>query len=235
MIEINSVNKGDCLEVMAQIPDKSIDMIFADLPFYQEMQSFETNLKGKDKKIASYIEWNKKLVVEFDRVLKDGGNICLVNAPHYILQTIYLYLQKFVFRSQVPLIRRGSLRPAWLLGFQHNIMVMLCKGDKKIKWSGATKNHDKNFPTDVWTDITYQNGYRGKGKNNWHPEAINLEVVQRAIELNTLNGDVVLDCCAGSGTSGIACMNLGRNYILIEKEQKYIDIINKRIENYKQI
>ena len=46
---------------------------------------------------------------------------------------------------------------------------------------------------------------------------------------NTNEGDLVLDNCAGSGTTGVACKNLNRNYILIEKEPEYIDIINKRL------
>jgi site-specific DNA-methyltransferase (adenine-specific) len=46
---------------------------------------------------------------------------------------------------------------------------------------------------------------------------------------NTNEGDLVLDNCAGSGTTGVACINLSRNYILIEKEPEYIDIIKKRL------
>lgn len=46
---------------------------------------------------------------------------------------------------------------------------------------------------------------------------------------NTNEGDIVLDNCAGSGTTGVACKNLNRNYILIEKELEYIEIINKRL------
>ena len=234
MNKVNQIIQGDCLEVMKDISDGSIDMIFADLPFYQDWQEeiddiIFSDLTTDEKKLENYKIWNKKLTNECYRVLKDGGNIVLVNAPRYILITAQIWLDSFLFRSQIPLIRKGSLRPAWMLGFQHNIMLFLTKGNKKIKWNGAVKNHDKSFPTDVWLDIPYQNGYRGKGKGNWHPEAINLPVVERAIKLNSFEGDIVLDITAGSGTTGIACRNLNRNYILIEKEPKYCKIIKQRL------
>jgi site-specific DNA-methyltransferase (adenine-specific) len=231
---VNKIIQGDCLEVMQDIPDNSIDCVFADLPFYQEWQEEINNeiysgLTKQDKKIINYLIWNEKLIKEIDRILKNGGNIILVNSPRYILSTIHLWLDKFIFRNQIPLIRKGSLRPAWMLGFQHNIMIFLVKGDKKLKWNGARKNHDKSFPTDVWLDIPYQNGYRGKGVGNWHPEAINLPIVERAIYLNSMEGDIVLDITAGSGTTGVACKKLNRNYILIEKEPKYVKMAEERI------
>jgi len=231
---INKVIQGDCLDVMKDIPDNSIDCVFADLPFYQEWQeeiddAIYSGLTKQEKKIINYSIWNKKLINEIDRILKNGGNIILVNSPRYILSTIHLWLDKFIFRNQIPLIRKGSLRPAWMLGFQHNIMIFLVKGDKKLKWNGARKNHDKSFPTDVWLDIPYQNGYRGKGVGNWHPEAINLPIVERAIYLNSMEGDVVLDITAGSGTTGVACKKLNRNYILIEKDPKYVKMAEERI------
>ena len=56
-----------------------------------------------------------------------------------------------------------------------------------------------------------------------------LELFAYLIKTYTNEGDLVLDNCAGSGTTGVACRNLNRNFILIEKEQEYIDIINKRL------
>lgn len=224
----------DCLKAIKKIPNESIDLVFADLPFYQEKQVEIDNpeydgIRYKDKKIINYSIWNGKLVKEVNRVLKDGGNIVLVNAPRYVLSTIHLWLEYFNIRNTVPLIRKGSLRPAWMLGFQHNLMVMMVKGDKRKIWNGAKENHNKNYPTDVWMDIPYQNGFRGKGKDNWHPEAINLEVVERAVELNTVEGSVVLDVCMGSGTTGVACKKLNRHFMGIEINEKYFNIAWKRI------
>jgi len=226
---------GDCLELISQLQDESIDLIFADLPFYQGDQPEIADVKydkmtKQQKKVENYNIWNSKLAVEMNRVLKNGGNIVLVNAPRYILSTIHHYLEYFDIRNTIPLIRRGSLRPAWMLGFQHNLMVFLVKGDKKLIWGGAKTNHDKSYPTDVWDDVQYQNGFRGKG-GDWHPEAINLQVVKRAVELNTITGSTVLDVTMGSGTTGVACIELGLDFIGFEVNEKYYNIATRRINS----
>ena len=63
-----------------------------------------------------------------------------------------------------------------------------------------------------------------------HPTQKPVALFEYLIKTYTHEGDLVLDNCAGSGTTGVACKNLNRNFILIEKEQEYIDIINKRLE-----
>ena len=67
-----------------------------------------------------------------------------------------------------------------------------------------------------------------------HPTQKPTPLFETLIKTYTNEGEIVLDNCAGSGTTGIACINTNRNYILIEKEQKYFDIINERIDKHKQ-
>jgi site-specific DNA-methyltransferase (adenine-specific) len=66
-----------------------------------------------------------------------------------------------------------------------------------------------------------------------HPTQKPTALFEYLIKTYTNENDLVLDNCAGSGTLGVACLNTNRNYILIEKEQKYFDIINERIEKHK--
>lgn len=223
---------GDCIELMKNIPDNSVDMIMFDAPFYQN--TFPYKKSDKKDKMDKYVKWIELVCNEFDRVLAEGGNICYLNAPKYIYYTINVFLKHFEYRNDIPLIRQGSFRPAYMLGFQHNILLMLYKKDKKIKWNGPIKNHDKSFPTDVWSDIKYRNGYRGKGKNNWHPEAIGLDITERCITLNSNKGDLVLDCCSGSMTTAIASINTGRRCICIEKDDHYFEVGSQRVKNYLQ-
>ena len=67
-----------------------------------------------------------------------------------------------------------------------------------------------------------------------HPTQKPVALFEYLIKTYTNEGDLVLDNCAGSGTTAIACINTNRNYILIEKEKEYIDIINKRIAEHEQ-
>jgi site-specific DNA-methyltransferase (adenine-specific) len=88
-------------------------------------------------------------------------------------------------------------------------------------------------------DININNGTRfpssvikisNDNHNSLHPTQKPVALFEYLIKTYTNEGDLVLDNCAGSGTTGVACKNLNRNYILIEKEQKYIELIKKRLE-----
>ena len=68
------------------------------------------------------------------------------------------------------------------------------------------------------------------GKNQLHQNEKPIAIIERCIISHSTENDVVFDGFAGSGTTGVACRNLNRNYILIEKESKYIEIINKRLQ-----
>ena len=78
--------------------------------------------------------------------------------------------------------------------------------------------------------IEYQNGYRGKGKN-WHPQAMPLPLVKTLVGLYSDEGDIVLDPFFGAGTTGVACVELKRNYIGIEYNEKYAIMAKERIDN----
>jgi site-specific DNA-methyltransferase (adenine-specific) len=82
---------------------------------------------------------------------------------------------------------------------------------------------DKKYPI---TELQFSNNDQN-GK--LHPTQKPVALFEYLIKTYTNEGDLVLDNCAGSGTTGVACKNLNRNFILIEKEQEYIDIINKRL------
>jgi DNA modification methylase len=199
----------DCIGFMITIKTSSVDLIVADYPFNTQ--------DGRD----NYLDFVKSTAIAFERIIKPGGNLLVVNNPHNIYKTANYYKEKgFELRNGVALIRKGSLRPAWHLGFQHNYALMLystkANGTSKDKWNGATKNHDKSFPTDV---VEYQNGYRAKGA--WHPQALPLDLVKQFVLLMSNEGDLVFDPFMGSGTTAIACMQTNRRWIGCEYNEKY--------------
>jgi site-specific DNA-methyltransferase (adenine-specific) len=207
---------GDCIKAMKNIPDNSVDMILADYPF-----------NCQDKK-NNYISFVKKTSNQFYRVLKDNCALIIINNPPNIFKTISSY-KKFTYRNGITLLRKGSLRPAWHFGFQHNYCIIFIKGnDIRNKWNGTKVNHDKTFLTDV---IEYQNGYRGKGKM-WHPQAIPLPLTEEFIRIFSDEGDTILDPFLGSGTSAIACINNNRNIIGIEYKKEYYNMCKQRISGH---
>lgn len=112
--------------------------------------------------------------------------------------------------------------------------IITRKGGKKVN-----KSDYKRF-TNVWTDIN-ELGFGSSPQkfssfrdfNHFTPKPI--ELMERVIKLHTKENDIVLDCFAGSGTTGIACKRLNRNFVLIEKEKEYCDIIQERLEKEKTI
>lgn len=93
-------------------------------------------------------------------------------------------------------------------------------GDYGLTTYDSTERYPKSvlfFPTD-------------KQKESLHPTQKPLGIIEYLVYTYTNEGDLVLDNCAGSGTTGIACIRTKRNYVLIEKEEKYFEIINQRIK-----
>lgn len=93
---------------------------------------------------------------------------------------------------------------------------------------GKNYEPDKLLPTQV---LYFAKDQRGKV----HPTQKPVPLLEYLIKTYTNNGDTVLDNCAGSGSTGIACMNTGRDYILIEKDDDYFKVIQGRIEEHKKI
>lgn len=213
---INKVICGDCLEVMKYIPDGAVDLVLNDYPFNIQ---FETEL--------NYGDFQDLVNFESHRILVNGGNYAVINNPTNLFNYGHTYSKYFVFRNGIPLIRKGAFRPAWMLGFQHNYLWLLCKNHKKV-WYGSRTNHNKESLTDVWGDIEYRNGYRGSG-GAWHPQAVQIDLTKRIIELTTKENDVVMDCFLGSGTTAVAAKQLGRKYIGIEINPEYCRIAEDRL------
>ena len=103
---------------------------------------------------------------------------------------------------------------------QKNINVIFGKTGTKDGYE--TKNKGERYPTST---LYFNRELRGR----FHPTQKPVALFEYLIKTYTNEGDLVLDNCAGSGTTGVACKNLNRNFILIEKEPEYIDIINKRL------
>lgn len=227
---INKVHLGDCLELMQQIPDASIDMILCDLPYGTTQCKWDTIIPFD------------KLWAQYERIIKDNGAIVLTASQPFTTVLIGSNLNKFSYTWY------WKKRPVNFLNAKkqplrniEDILIFntpktynpqgLIKCNKINKRSNSTETNGAhgNINLSEFTNYPSQVLEITSGERGLHPTQKPVALFEYLIKTYTNEGDVVLDNCAGSGTTGEACINTNRNYILMEKEEKYFDIINDRL------
>lgn len=238
---------GDCLELMKDIPDGSIDMILADLPYGTTACKWDSVLPLD------------KLWKEYNRIIKPKGAIVLTASQPFTTTLIESNKSNFAFAwvwdkkfganfvqaKRQPIKVHEDVLIFTNGGMQPNYYPQMIKRDKPIK-KGGNKQSDA-IPI-ARTENAKLFGEQGKEYNEKHPTSIiqfdvrkgrGLHPTQKPIELMeyliktyTNVGDIVLDNTAGSGTTAIACLNTNRQFIVMEKEQKYYDMILKRVGDF---
>jgi len=238
----HSVHLGDCLEVMKSITAGSIDMILCDLPY-------GTTQNKWDSVIPFALLWE-----QYERVIKDNGAIVLTAAQPFtsalIMSNTKLYKYNWVWvktqasghlnawrqpmRSTEDIIvfykKQCLYKPILVDKPVKNIRPVCRQSGTKSENYGSYKvgvGFDRKCPRDKSMPDTLLKF--ANDQNGMHPTQKPVALFEYLIKTYTNEGDTVLDNCAGSGTTGVACENTGRNSILIEKEQKYYDIILNRL------
>lgn len=236
LLKLNSVNQGDCLELMQNIADKSVDMILCDLPYGTTQCKWDTIIPFEP------------LWEQYKRIIKDNGAIVLTASQPFtsalVMSNIKMFKYCWIWVKSKPtnypnsnkqplrnyedvcvfLNKQPTYNPQGLLPFNK---LRGRGGHPKAYGKVNIKNNDRvicpftNYPRQILE-------FGSKGKQ-LHPTQKPVALFEYLIKTYTNEGDLVLDNCSGSGTTGLACKNLNRNYILIEKEPEYIDIINKRL------
>ena len=238
-MEINSIILGDCLEVMPQIADKYIDMILCDLPYGTTACSWDTIIPFEP------------LWAQYKRIIKDNGAIVLTGSEPFSsylrLSNIKDYKYDWIWNKKLAgngiLAKRQPLKIHEIISvFNSNIYIpQKTKGKfrKKIglKESEITGGDTfvKQTENDDYYPVSIQEfSLAGLRTGRLHPTQKPVALFEYLIKTYTNEGDLVLDNCAGSGTTGVAAKNLKRNFILIEKEPKYVEIARERIKNMPQ-
>lgn len=242
MKELNKVYNEDCLEGMKEIPDKSIDCIICDLPY------------GSTKCTWDVIIPFDKLWEQYNRIIKDNGVVLLfgqepfssfVRMSNLNDYKYDIYWQKERLTNIQQVKRRVGKDVETISVFYkkqctYNPQMLSYDGpvrSNKIKDGKLGKLTDNNmkrpyeyvdtgkrYPTQVWKfkrDIL---------TSNLHPTQKPLLLIEELVKTFTNEGDTVLDNCMGSGTTAIACMNTGRNFIGFEMNEDYYKITNERIK-----
>lgn len=226
---------GDCLELMRDIPNASIDMILCDLPYGTTACKWDTVIPFEPL-WAQYKRICKGAIVltaqtPFDKVLGASNINMLKHEWIWVKEagTGFLNAKKAPLKNHENVLvfykKNQTYNPQMRTGFKPYV----CKkgGDSLNYGVGLSKNI-----------VTVNNGDRypltviefKRDKEKIHPTQKPVALMEYLIKTYTNENDIVLDNCMGSGTTGVACKNLNRNFIGIEKDEKYFNIAKERID-----
>jgi DNA modification methylase len=235
----NQILLGDCLDLMKDIPDGKIDMILCDLPYGVTQNKWDSVIPLDG------------LWVEYERVIKENGVIVLFGQDKFSAKVMLSSKN-----HRYNLIWDKSLTSGFLnankmpLRSHEDIMVFYKKqptyNPQKVKGSknhgkGVNKkNKNNNYGDYGFVDNCDCLGEMKHPKSiltfkkphpsvSLHPTEKPIDLLRWLVRAYTNEGDAVLDNAAGSGTTAIACLEENRKYILMEKEEKYYNIIKERV------
>jgi len=243
MIDRYKLYNGDCIEIMRCIEGKSVDMLLADIPF---------GVTNNKKDIIIPFE---KLWAHYERIIKDNGCIALFAQGSFYVDLINS--NRKLFRYDLvwdKALTTGFLNAKRMPLRQHEQIAIFYKklptynpqftegkplhSKGRIKTGTIPKNN--NYGSMVITDnsragsiekypvsiLSFQKPHPSITK---HPTEKSIPLLEYLIKTYTNEGDIVLDNCMGSGTTGVACMNTNRKFIGIEIDRKYFEISQQRI------
>ncbi len=244
---LGTLYEGDCVKLLPFICNESIDTVFADPPFnLSKVYGLKVNDNRPDE---DYISWCKKWLDQCIRVLKPGGAIFVYSLPKWnIILGNYLNECGLTFRHWIAVNIKLSLPIPGRLYPSHYSLLYFTKGKpktfrkirtpievcrhcgKEIKdyggHRGAMNPNGVNL-TDVWNDITPVRHWKFKSKKRTANQ-LSTKLLERVVQMSTLECDVVLDPFGGSGTTYDVCERLERHWIGIELESR--DVIVERLQ-----
>ena len=191
---------------------------------------------------------------QYKRIIKDNGAIVLTASQPFtsalVMSNIKMFRYEIIWKKERPtnplLCKKQPPKYHENICVFYNAQPIFNPTMVKRKEENKRKNKVRNYKDATKIDTEKYGDMVLSGNNDLiygsnileismqrglHPTQKPVALFEYLIKTYTNEGDLVLDSCAGSGTTGVACINLNRNFILIEKEQEYIDIINQRLSS----
>jgi DNA modification methylase len=247
------LHNKDCLEVMKEIPDNHIDMVFCDLPYGTTRNSWDT--------IIPFDE----LWESYNRIVKENGAIVLTSQQPFTSKLIMSNLSDFRYEwiweknkstghlnaKKMPMKSHENV-----CVFYKNLPTYNPQKTTGHKPFGAVKPKDNIPEPEVkrnYNHVNKQLGNDGKttdryprsiqkfsvinndNKEKWHPTQKPVGMIEYFIKTYSNENDIILDNCMGSGSTGIACLNFNRKFIGIELNDEYFDKAKERIGVHKNL
>jgi len=220
-MEINKIYNMDCIEGLKQLEDNSIDMIFND-PWYYPNNQKTRNAFEDDTFWEITEDWLK----ECKRVLKKEGHIFISFSSQKMAKFEFL-----ISKLNLPLQSRivwhyrnagGRCADKGRFGKTFEMIYHIS--------FGANLNFPKKWGEerfDVWTIAIPQSNYKDKKIHEFQKP---IELLKRIVNIGSKEGELILDCFMGSGTTAVACQELGRNFIGFEIDEDNVNMANERLK-----
>lgn len=226
-MKLNYIDNCDCLEGLAQVPDNSVDCIITDPPYFLSMghAGSRTNAKASEQltsnrafnDLAICTPFYKALFSEYARVLKEDGSFYFFTDWRGYAYYFPLINAALPVRNMIAWDKKSG--PGSFYSFAHELVIF---GTYKPK----TKS---GVGTNVWRLPAFNSGAKTTNGEKVHPTQKPVEIIEKMIQDSTEPGDVVLDTFMGSGTTAVACVRTGRQYIGFELDEKYHEIAAERV------
>ncbi|MBQ2622358.1 MAG: hypothetical protein IJF84_13545 [Thermoguttaceae bacterium] len=220
---------GDCMEIIKEVPDCCIDLIVTDPPYKFENQGGGFYARNESTR-RQYLDSLKQIK-------------CCEFEPRLFLESVQAKMKKFYgyFFCNKSLVDE-YIRFAKERNYQYDILVMAKHNPipaynnhhlSDLEYIVMMRERGTYFSKHKCMD-DYRKFYLTRCKKGIHPAEKPIELVQRFIRVSSQQGDTILDCFMGSGTTGVACVKEGRNFIGIEINESYYRIAESRIANEKR-
>ena len=239
MNEIKLYN-GDCYQILKDMNTQTkVDAIITDIPYFQVV---ENDWDNQWRDLSDYLDWCNSCFNYCYNLLKENGSLLIFTGRQYN-RKICNELDKTFYEKRIIIWARkrafnNTRGKALASGYEP--ICYYTKDEKNYTFNNIKIKVDSKRPeyttgylkdgitlSDVWSDIPAL-PHNSKEKVN-HPTQKPIKLMERCVEMITNEGDTVLDFCMGSGSTGVACKNLNRNFIGIELDKTYFDIAEKRI------
>ncbi|MCI1042247.1 site-specific DNA-methyltransferase [Caballeronia zhejiangensis] len=229
--QFGTLYNEDCIQVLANLPDDSVDLIFADPPFNLNKlypSGIDDNLKA-DK----YLDWCEEWIIECSRVLRPGGSFFLWNIPRWSALLASIVSRRLRFQNWISVDMKYGLPISGRLYPAHYALLYFVKGERplvfkpdrlsletcpacfaEIKDYGGYK-HKMNPAgvslSDVWHDIPPVR--HAKYKRRKDANELSIKLIDRILEMSSKEGDLILDPFGGSGTTYVVAEIKKRRWI----------------------
>ncbi len=244
----NVILKGDCVEELKKIPDKSFDLIFADPPYNLQIgkklkRPDNTKVNGVNDKwdkfesFEQYDKFCKEWLNQCKRVLKDNGAIWVIGSYHNIFRIGYhiqnkgfWILNDVVWKKNNPMPNFKGTR---FTNAHETLIWASKKKDSKYTFNYQSLkclNDDLQMRSDWSLPICNGNERIKKNGKKVHSTQKPESLLHRVLLASSNKGDLILDPFLGTGTTAVVAKKMGRNYFGIEKEKKYYNVAKKRLK-----